>query len=644
MRPGLLSRLFSLSILFIVVFQALSSISQLEPDRPESLLLRPILPAEIRCEIGEEIIFFSLLDDDAVWQVFPSKLGTISNGKFIGAVEGDGFLCGKDKNSCSIAGVSVADLTPSDHDILVGLRRELAKTNLFRNHLEAADKKLRDARFQRKAMETGCVDYEIRLAPALREYERSIDELGRSINDFERTRSELDDALTSYSKLVLRLKPDYAKESGDLSRVILPPGFSLGALIIYPDAIFIGEYSDWLAVLEFERANRDRLWLKARNVKSLAARLVNIAGEIEERKLWLAEAFEMLMNLYAEEETFPDKAIIVQRDLDRARELKLEALFGMKEHERRLEEMQLWYQFRRWLESRTVVGAVERNGIFNIETDAFRKRLRNYIAELRESLEIIDGLTAVEWGKPTLPELPILTPFSFADIEPTCSTSTNDVYLAEYWNKLGIFDAAAGIDRDNPDPFSAIYPGAFTSTGMNEALVSKSEFDRLPEIDHDDAVWQALSSQFPIVVPEPVIVSNISPISLQSDLRAERKDAIDTILALLSKYDKESATYAESVVAARYQKAVMNSLFATESILSYLDWRLEYIQIVHGGDIARTIGFDKTEKRWMEILNIERENGIPAVTRDNLFEVYGAVTGDNGEIENPPVVEFLFGQ
>ncbi|MCD6120070.1 hypothetical protein J7K50_09585 [bacterium] len=644
MRPGLLSRLFSLPILFIVVFQAISSISQLEPDCPESLLLRPILPAEIRCEIGEEISFFSMLDDDAVWQVFPSELGTISNGKFRGAVEGDGFLCGKDKNSCSIAGVSVADLTPSDHDILVGLRRELAKTNLFKNHFEAADKKLRDARFQRKAMETGCVDYEIRLAPALREYERSIDELERSIADFERTRSELDDALTSYSKLVLRLKPDYAKESGDLSRVILPPGFSLGALIVYPDAIFIGEYSDWLDVLEFERANRDRLWLKARNVKSLAARLVNITGEIEERKLRLAEAFEMLMKLYAEEETFPDKAIIVQRDLDRSRELKLEALFGMKEHERMLEEMQLWYQFRRWLESRTVVGAVERNGIFNIETDAFRERLRNYIAELRESLEIIDCLTAVEWGKPTLPELPTLTPFSFADIEPTCSTSTNDVYLAEYWNKLGIFDAAAGIDRDNPDPFSAILPGAFTSTGMNEALVSKSEFDRLPEIDHDDAVWQALSLQFPIVVPEPVIVSNISPISLQSDLRAERKDAIDMILALLSKYDKESATYAESVVAARYQKAVMNSLFATESILSYLDWRLEYIQIVHGGDIARTIGFDKTEKRWMEILNIERENGIPAVTRDNLFEVYGAVTGDNGEIENPPVVEFLFGQ
>ena len=221
--------------------------------------LAPALPAHARVEPGEDIFYYSTLPDGAEWAVFPGVLGATDGVKIRGLAEGEGWLCGRNGGRVAIIRLTVKKLTPTDHEILVGLRRELSGSNTYKNQLEKADARLRDARTKMNMFPARFTDYEIRAKPAREKCDVSLNILLDNLPRLRRALSALEDSLESHAETAASLKPPTSKSGRGTPKILLPPGYSIGRYVVYPEALPIYGAGDWTRIVGFELDKRMKL-------------------------------------------------------------------------------------------------------------------------------------------------------------------------------------------------------------------------------------------------------------------------------------------------------------------------------------------------------------------------------------------------
>lgn len=528
-RPGgwLTQALFALPLAaFLSLTVSPFSLFQATEDNGDTAKrLVPTLPTIVRAEVGEYIQCFSGLPESARWEIYPADLGTFLEGSFLGETLGIGWLVGIDGDSVSLVSVSVEELTPSDHDILVGLRSELKDLNLYRNHLATTSETFRLAVDKLAHIRVRYADADISISSKLFQCEKAFESFAEKAGLLETARRNFLSAIDDYS-------------SSSLSDPVL-------------EAV--------------ERYNE-----MVEEVSSAHTRCVDTLKELESE---LKGQTAIVLSIGE-----------LQADIDRAREMKLGSLFGKKAYDRKVRALKLWYQFRRWLESRTVVGKSERDGAFAVETGSFMSRLLSYREELLFSLETIDGLMADAGNVPSLPE---------------------------------------------PDPLlSGSTP---RETNLEGGATTGLEPVPLPIEDEGLEIEQ-------IILPAQFILDNFAP-PIPEINRHARLEKLNEYFDALEKYGEDNAKLLQAGVAFEYRGAVEHSLEAVDRILTYIDWRIEYIRLAHSGNLNHKMLLRFEEAKWKELIG-----GEPIVQRETLgsllfmLEIADAAYMIPGEM-----LDFMFG-
>ncbi len=642
---------FSLRLILLaagVLF--IASIPICESSEEDSKTLVPILPTYVRCEPGEDIYFYTLLEENAEWAVFPGTLGEVSNGKFRGAVEGNGWLCGKSGGNAAIAKVTVKKLTPEDNELITRLRSELSGSNEFKNLLEQSEKALMAARSKMHGFQARFTDLEIKAKTASSECDSEFASVLSQLSNLSGASLNLNRALLEHAELAESLKIPIPKRKRIRPKLVIPTGFVIGRLFVYPEPIFIYDSKDWQAIAEFELENRVKLESGFMSVKSAAAEYDDAADPFDAAISSYVYALMDLERIRYDQDSLPALAFSAQSDLEKARRSKLSALFGDKEHKRRVEELQLWYQFRRWLATRTDATLASGTKLFSVKTNDFRGRLADYRKELMDSLSTIEMLeTAAPDSAPEIPSAISLPTYAIdiASVEASGVFEQNgaggisqvkivDRSPVAYFARLAKLDEVAGVDRLASYTAGIVPPGVLTFIGVSEAPLSIGSIDTLSEF----ISVQDVDSTF---VPELPKVRGLNLHSQNSVLDSKRSSDFKAYLFELAKFERYSAAWAEAETARSYKPAVNGSLETLDTITGYIDWRLEYVQLVHGGSLGRQNALRRISQNWQNELGAK-----PAISRDNVAEIKAMLNGlaapmpEDAEISWDGVLDFLF--
>ncbi len=625
----------------------------------KSFELAPTLPTTIRCEVNEEILTFSKLSANAEWRIFPSNIAVQTQSGVKGIKNGTALLCGKDDSRISLVPITVETLTPSDHTILVTLRLELSKSNMLRNQLLDADAKLMLARAARITFATKYTDIDIELKRAVSKCELSYAYLQETASVFRKSRSDFEAAYAIYEFALAKL-PDYsnsieklgiAKGKQGLSettfRVILPAGFRVGAFVTPRFSLNIDTQEDWKSILRFEILNKpllqtefDKLAIALDDYKTVRINLESsIANYIDD--------IIALCALLSEQDSLPSRVAQVQREYDTARKRKLKALYELKENERRVEELQLFYRCRKWIESRTVVGFATTTTIFGIETNPFKRRIEDYRSNLESSLTTIDSITN-DTSEPSIPDEctlpkqnifdPLISSIAYSD-HPTATEDvlTKESLTSSLLNYVELHSAAEcllssekidkviAFDRSNPNMEFPIPAGSFISVGVCSSPITTPELNALQRFRSDNREDLSAVGASDKGLQQTRKDRHIPSLhTLNTDVSTARSFAFTRYRAEIDKYNDLRASFDESNAASVYRKAAEKSLDTTNSIDSYLDWRISYIRIVHGGDTTRMIEFEKLKNKQTKMhtyVYYNQQNKIASVHQ--LLEVIG---------------------
>lgn len=656
MRASFFCHLFFAAAFFVLFSECLQA-----DEDTKSKRIVPVLPAHIMCEPDEDIFFYSQLGDEALWALFPASLGAVSGGKIRGGTEGNGWLCGKSGGKISIARVTIKKLTPADSEIITGLRRELTGSNVFKNHYDAAEKEIILARSKMHGFQSRFTDLDIR-AKALR---------GKCGSEFEVVLSRLT-ALSSATvklKLALRAHSDLARDlrMPETSRktanpkLALPPGYIIGKLIIYPDEVLIYDLGDWEKLTKFEIENRVKLEPGYADAMGASETLDLAAADFDAAvESYLSSLYE-LISVFEEQDALPALVINAQSDLDSARQAKLSALFGEKEHKRKVEELELWYQFRRWLATRTNVSSAASPKLFAVRTDEFKLRLQEYRKELLGSLSTIEKLEeSAPAALPVMPDAPSLPGylpnrdaintsgvFALNALGQIVQIRVAENTFGAYVSRLGALDAESGAVRLAVFESGIVPPGIYTGAGEFKANLKTSEIAALPDLQTNTAKtggrktgMESFTYAFHSIVPEIPRVRGVNLHEANAALNIERSSVYKHFLADISRYERGSSAWVEAETAVKYRPAVQASLSALDTVIGYLDWRLDYVALVHGGAYNRQMALATIEKEWTE-----RMKGHPECTRENIADIYNSLFRMHSDGVAPTtavIIDFLF--
>jgi hypothetical protein len=393
-----------------------------------------------------------------------------------------------------------------------------------------------------------------------------------------------------------------------------------------------------------------------------------LLAELESKRIEAEAGFErylaVVASLYevvALENALPKSAIDAQAALDRARAHKFDAMFKEKQHGRRIEELMLMFQFRKWLESRTIVGKAEQDGVFGVDTDEFLRRLDEYRKTLDDSLAFTDKLTSRKSDIhffPAVIELPMYTVK-----ELTASDAAPLAIDRDAMDKIGVWKHNLFENQclnrllTETDQVStslaetAIPAGVYTANGKTSEAIAVSELPAL-SLFNPDSFKAANSADWfmPGDDSEPFgrdAAGELTPPvlhNLDADVRRERKRRFETFIAELNRYDDARAVLDEAIAAAKYVDSAKASLDTTNEITTYVDWRLDYIRSYHGGVSARLLAFEKADAALQKAGFARSRDGVE-ITSGDLANVVGICVKRNDVITTIPqmIVDFLFG-
>ncbi|MEP0813287.1 MAG: hypothetical protein HRF49_01300 [bacterium] len=614
----------------------------------DGLSLTPVLPAKIRCEPGEYISFWSLLGAGANWTVYPPELGEIAGGAFRGDAPGDGFILGRDGDNAAVASVKVEILTPSDHDILVGIRNELTNHNLFINHMRDSSAAFDRANAKAAALTGDYTDLEVRIAAARLDCDEAYNLLLIAIESYKTDRKTLFELLDEYATISPPgFKKPAPEDKGKSPTVILPSGFvSDGGIVVWPEPVALYTWDDWLDFASLKMDIESIPDYAKDKLSSAASSLVDKAKNVKAAAGNYAKSLSAVLELIDRQSSLPEEAWNLQKQLDAARESKLSALYGLKEHDRRVDEYKLWYRFRRWIESRTIVGKSERDREFAIDTQAFQTSLEIYKKELADSLAALEKIDARVESAPAplhpeqLPELPLSAEMRRLVSDPQSYFGRGGLLSLESLDRLTkwIEGTSAGQVHENTGEIAepAIPAGAITAGGLSVNPITREDFASLEMINPANfiAVAADADSLANAAGPEiPRLHSTDKPV--ESARRRRFKDFLD----MLQNYNHESAKWIEKKIATRLKEAVASSLSTVDAILSYMDWRRGYITLAHSGDLDRRMALERLDRVW-------REAGAGrALTRNEFLDLWRTLTSvDEGVPLSKALLDDAFGQ